>query len=98
MYCTSVLLLLLQKGKLKLLPHQEEQEDSTKFILLTFLSIACILGVLLASSLAYCLRHNSHYKLKDKLSGLGADPSADATEAYPVKINFSKFSPWICQT
>lgn len=70
------------KGKLKLLPHQEEQEDSTKFILLTFLSIACILGVLLASSLAYCLCHNSHYKLKDKLSGLGADPSADATEAY----------------
>ncbi|XP_031212551.1 receptor-type tyrosine-protein phosphatase N2 isoform X1 [Mastomys coucha] len=70
------------KGKLKLLPHQEEQEDSTKFIVLTFLSIACILGVLLASSLAYCFRHNSHYKLKDKLSGLGADPSADATEAY----------------
>ncbi|XP_055463518.1 receptor-type tyrosine-protein phosphatase N2 isoform X1 [Psammomys obesus] len=70
------------KGKLKLLPPQEEQEDSTKFIVLTFLSIACILGVLLASSLAYCLRHNSHYKLKDKLSGLGGDPSADATEAY----------------
>lgn len=70
------------KGKLKLLPHPEEQEDSTKFIVLTFLSIACILAVLLASSLAYCLRHNSHYKLKEKLSGLGADPSADATEAY----------------
>ncbi|XP_059135368.1 receptor-type tyrosine-protein phosphatase N2 [Peromyscus eremicus] len=70
------------KGKLKLLPHQEEQEDSTKFIVLTFLSIACILAVLLASSLAYCLRHNSHYKLKEKLSGLGGDPSADATEAY----------------
>lgn len=70
------------KGKLKLLPPQEEQEDSTKFIVLTFLSIACILGVLLASSFAYCLRHNSHYKLKDKLSGLGGDPSADATEAY----------------
>nr|XP_048293653.1 receptor-type tyrosine-protein phosphatase N2 [Myodes glareolus] len=70
------------KGKLKLLPHQEEQEDSTKFIVLTFLSIACIVVVLLASSLAYCLRHNSHYKLKEKLSGLGGDPSADATEAY----------------
>ncbi|KAL1791250.1 receptor-type tyrosine-protein phosphatase N2 [Sigmodon hispidus] len=70
------------KGKLKLLPHQEEQEDSTKFIVLTFLSIACIVLVLLASSLAYCLRHNSHYKLKEKFSGLGGDPSADATEAY----------------
>ncbi|XP_051033786.1 receptor-type tyrosine-protein phosphatase N2 [Phodopus roborovskii] len=70
------------KDKLKLLPHQEEQEDSTKFIVLTFLSIACIVAVLLASSFAYCLRHNSHYKLKEKLSGLGGDPSADATEAY----------------
>ncbi|XP_036061554.1 receptor-type tyrosine-protein phosphatase N2 [Onychomys torridus] len=78
-------LTILQSGigpKGKLLPPQEEQEDSTKFIVLTFLSIACILAVLLASSLAYCLRHNSHYKLKEKLSGLGGDPSADATEAY----------------
>uniref|UniRef100_UPI001E1B1BDF receptor-type tyrosine-protein phosphatase N2 n=1 Tax=Jaculus jaculus TaxID=51337 RepID=UPI001E1B1BDF len=70
------------KGKVKILPHQEEQEDSTKFIVLTFLSIACIVGVLLASGIIYCLRHSSHYKLKEKLSGLGGDPSADATAAY----------------
>ncbi|XP_008845500.1 receptor-type tyrosine-protein phosphatase N2 [Nannospalax galili] len=70
------------KDKLKILPRQEEQEDSTKYAVLTFLSIACMLVVLLASGLAYCLRHNSHYKLKEKLSGLGGDPNADATAAY----------------
>lgn len=78
---------ILQSGtgpssKLKLLPHPGDQEDSTKFIVLTFLSMACIVGVLLASSLIYCLRHSSHHKLKKKLSGLGGDPNADATAAY----------------
>ncbi|XP_048193731.1 LOW QUALITY PROTEIN: receptor-type tyrosine-protein phosphatase N2 [Perognathus longimembris pacificus] len=72
------------KAGLKLLPHesQDEQEDSTKFIVLTFLSVACIAGVLLASGLLYCLRHGSHHKLKEKLSGLGAGPSTEATAAY----------------
>nr|XP_034491292.1 receptor-type tyrosine-protein phosphatase N2 [Marmota flaviventris] len=70
------------KSRLTLLPHQGQQEDSTKFILLTFLSVACIMGVLLASSLIYCLRHSSRGKLKEKLSGLGGDQGADATSAY----------------
>uniref|UniRef100_A0A8C2UII7 Protein tyrosine phosphatase receptor type N2 n=2 Tax=Chinchilla lanigera TaxID=34839 RepID=A0A8C2UII7_CHILA len=78
---------ILQSGtgpssRLKLLPHRREQEDSTKFIVLTLLSMACIVGVLLASSLVYCLRHGSHHKLKQKLSGLGGDASVDATAAY----------------
>ncbi|KAH0506100.1 Receptor-type tyrosine-protein phosphatase N2 [Microtus ochrogaster] len=88
----------LQKGKLKLLPHQEEQEDSTKFIVLTFLSIACIVVVLLASSLAYCLRHNSHYKLKEKLSRLGGDPSADATEAYQCETEKQSNCPVLLES
>ncbi|XP_058153601.1 receptor-type tyrosine-protein phosphatase N2 isoform X2 [Dasypus novemcinctus] len=70
------------KSKIQLLPHQVEQEDSTKFIVLTLISIACIIGVLLASGIIYCLRHSSHYKLKEKLSGLGGDPGSDATAAY----------------
>ncbi|XP_069853267.1 receptor-type tyrosine-protein phosphatase N2 isoform X2 [Dipodomys merriami] len=80
-------LTILQSGvgpraRLKPPLHQGEQEDSTKFIVLTFLSIACIAGVLLASGLLYCLRHGSHRKLKERLSGLGAGPSTDATAAY----------------
>ncbi|XP_007504748.1 receptor-type tyrosine-protein phosphatase N2 isoform X1 [Monodelphis domestica] len=70
------------KSKLNLLPHGAEQEDSTKFIVLTLISIACIIGVLLASGVLYCLRHSSHHKLKEKLSALGADSGSDATAAY----------------
>ncbi|XP_039328836.1 receptor-type tyrosine-protein phosphatase N2 isoform X2 [Saimiri boliviensis] len=70
------------KSKFKFLPPPAEQEDSTKFIALTLVSLACILGVLLASGLLYCLRHSSQHRLKEKLSGLGGDPGADATAAY----------------
>uniref|UniRef100_A0A2K5S6Q1 Protein tyrosine phosphatase receptor type N2 n=1 Tax=Cebus imitator TaxID=2715852 RepID=A0A2K5S6Q1_CEBIM len=70
------------KSKFKFLPPQAEQEDSTKFIALTLVSLACILGVLLASGLIYCLRHSSQHRLKEKLSGLGGDPGADATATY----------------
>uniref|UniRef100_A0A7M4EDC0 Protein tyrosine phosphatase receptor type N2 n=1 Tax=Crocodylus porosus TaxID=8502 RepID=A0A7M4EDC0_CROPO len=72
----------LQKSKLRHLPQQAEEEDSTKFIVLTLLSITCIIGVLVASGVIYCLRHQSHHKLKEKLSTLGTDASSDATAAY----------------
>ncbi|XP_066483620.1 receptor-type tyrosine-protein phosphatase N2 [Tiliqua scincoides] len=72
-----------EKSKLKLLPHHaQEEEDATKFIILTLLSIACIFGVLLASGVIYCYRHSSHHKLKEKLTSLGSDTSSDATAAY----------------
>ncbi|KAM5157681.1 receptor-type tyrosine-protein phosphatase N2 [Mantella aurantiaca] len=71
-----------EKSKLKLLPHRLEEEDSTKFIILTLISIACIIGILSGSGVIYCLRHRSHHKLKEKLSALGGDSSADATSTY----------------
>ncbi|XP_019363492.1 PREDICTED: receptor-type tyrosine-protein phosphatase N2 [Gavialis gangeticus] len=71
-----------EKSKLRHLPQQAEEEDSTKFIVLTLLSITCIIGVLVASGVIYCLRHQSHHKLKEKLSTLGTDASSDATAAY----------------
>nr|KAF6419248.1 protein tyrosine phosphatase receptor type N2 [Rousettus aegyptiacus] len=70
-----------KKSKVKLLPHRAAQEDATKFAVLTLVSVAAIVGVLLASGAVYCLRHSSHYRLKERLSGLGA-PGPDATAAY----------------
>ncbi|XP_006143891.1 receptor-type tyrosine-protein phosphatase N2 [Tupaia chinensis] len=70
------------RSRLKLLPHQAEQEDSAKFIVLTLVSLAGIVGVLLASCLVYCLRHSSQSKLQEKLPGLGPGPGPDATAAY----------------
>ncbi|XP_053323030.1 receptor-type tyrosine-protein phosphatase N2 [Spea bombifrons] len=71
-----------QKSKLKFLTHHLEEENSTKFIILTLISIVCIIGVLTGSGVIYCLRHRSHHKLKEKLSALASDTSTDATNAY----------------
>ncbi|XP_072432306.1 receptor-type tyrosine-protein phosphatase N2 isoform X2 [Chiloscyllium punctatum] len=73
-----------EKSKLLAFPQRANEEDSTKFIILTIISIVCIIGVLVASGVIYCLRHSSHQKLKAKLGTLGHDATAgsDATNAY----------------
>ncbi|XP_062900486.1 receptor-type tyrosine-protein phosphatase N2 isoform X2 [Mobula hypostoma] len=73
-----------EKSKLRASPHWANEEESTKFIILTIISIVCIIGVLVASGIIYCLRHRSHHKLKEKLIALGHDAtvSSDATSAY----------------
>ncbi|XP_066544099.1 receptor-type tyrosine-protein phosphatase N2 [Amia ocellicauda] len=70
------------KSQLKLLPLKSDKEDSTKFLVLTVISIVCIVGVLMASVVVYCLRHRSHHKLKEKLTSIGSDASTDATATY----------------
>lgn len=75
----------LQRSRVKPLPHQAARDDSTKFVVLTLVSVVAIVGVLLASGVIYCLRHSSHHRLKEKLSGLVGDPGPDATNAYQVK-------------
>ncbi|XP_015210361.2 receptor-type tyrosine-protein phosphatase N2 isoform X1 [Lepisosteus oculatus] len=70
------------KSQLKLLPLKSDKENSTKFLILTLISIVCIIGVLVASGVIYCLRHRSHHKLKEKLTGLGSDTGSDATATY----------------
>ncbi|XP_029381160.1 receptor-type tyrosine-protein phosphatase N2-like isoform X2 [Echeneis naucrates] len=64
------------------IPTKYSQAESTKFLILTVVSILCIAGVLLASTVVYCLRHRSHHKLKEKLTNLGTDGGSDATATY----------------
>ncbi|XP_029308859.1 receptor-type tyrosine-protein phosphatase N2-like [Cottoperca gobio] len=64
------------------IPTKYSQAESTKFLVLTVVSILCIVGVLLASTVVYCLRHRSHHKLKEKLTNLGTDTGSDATATY----------------
>ncbi|KAM4604706.1 receptor-type tyrosine-protein phosphatase N2-like [Polymixia lowei] len=64
------------------IPTKYSQTESTKFFILTVVSILCIAGVLLASTVVYCLRHRSHHKLKEKLTNLGTDTGSDATATY----------------
>ncbi|XP_049641225.1 receptor-type tyrosine-protein phosphatase N2 [Suncus etruscus] len=49
------------------LPQQGDPEDSTKFAVLTLVSVAAIVGVLLASVAIHCLRHSSPSRLQKKL-------------------------------
>ncbi|XP_072364327.1 receptor-type tyrosine-protein phosphatase N2 isoform X2 [Scyliorhinus torazame] len=73
-----------EKSKLRAFPQWANEENSTKFIILTIISIICIFGVLVASGVIYCLRHRSHQALKEKLGTLGHDATSgsDATSAY----------------
>ncbi|XP_076156172.1 receptor-type tyrosine-protein phosphatase N2-like [Alosa pseudoharengus] len=70
------------KTKLKQLPTKYSRSESTKYLVLTAVSLVCIVGVLMASVVVYCLRHRSHHKLKEKLSTLGTDTASDATATY----------------
>ncbi|XP_037537333.1 receptor-type tyrosine-protein phosphatase N2 [Nematolebias whitei] len=69
-------------SQIKQIPTKYSQGESTKFLVLTVVSILCIVGVLLTSTVVYCLRHRSHHKLKEKLTNLGTDTSSDATATY----------------
>uniref|UniRef100_A0A1A7XMF9 Protein tyrosine phosphatase, receptor type, N polypeptide 2 n=1 Tax=Iconisemion striatum TaxID=60296 RepID=A0A1A7XMF9_9TELE len=69
-------------SQIKQIPTKYSQGESTKFLILTVVSILCIVGVLLASTVVYCLRNRSHHKLKEKLTNLGTDTSGDATATY----------------
>ncbi|XP_078029087.1 receptor-type tyrosine-protein phosphatase N2-like isoform X1 [Epinephelus lanceolatus] len=70
------------ESQINQIPTKYSQAESTKFFILTIVSILCIVGVLLASTVVYCLRHRSHHKLKEKLTNLGADTGSDATATY----------------
>lgn len=76
--------LLLQENQIKQIRTKYSSAEPTKYLVLTVVSILCIVGVLLASTVVYCLRHRSHHKLKEKLTNLGTDAAGDATATYQV--------------
>ncbi|XP_060728397.1 solute carrier organic anion transporter family member 5A1b isoform X2 [Tachysurus vachellii] len=70
------------KTTLNQIPTKYSHSESMKFLILTIISIVCIIMVLLISSIIYCLRHRSHHKLKEKLTNLSTDPATEATATY----------------
>ncbi|KAK1790652.1 hypothetical protein P4O66_014514, partial [Electrophorus voltai] len=70
------------KSKLSEIPTKYSRSESLKFLILTVISIVCIIGVLLISTVIYCVRHRSHHKLKEKLTNLSTDPATEATATY----------------
>ncbi|XP_058228731.1 solute carrier organic anion transporter family member 5A1b isoform X2 [Hemibagrus wyckioides] len=70
------------KTTLSQIPTKYSHSESMKFLILTVVSIVCIIVVLLISTIIYCLRHRSHHKLKEKLTNLSTDPATEATATY----------------
>ncbi|CAL8314620.1 unnamed protein product, partial [Gadus morhua 'NCC'] len=64
------------------IPNKYSQAESTKFMVLTVVSLLCTAAVPLASTVVYCLRHRSHHRLKQNFSSLGGNAPGDATSTY----------------
>uniref|UniRef100_A0A9J7Z8P3 Protein tyrosine phosphatase receptor type N2 n=1 Tax=Cyprinus carpio carpio TaxID=630221 RepID=A0A9J7Z8P3_CYPCA len=74
---------LSDRGKLNHIPVvKQSQVEPGNFLILVVVSMVFIVMVLGMSGALYCLRHRSHHKLKEKLSGLGSYTGHDATAAY----------------
>ncbi|XDV18070.1 hypothetical protein PO909_023842 [Leuciscus waleckii] len=74
---------ILQRGKLNHIPLvKHSRVEPGNFLILVVVSMVFIVMVLGMSGTLYCLRHRSHHKLKEKLTGLGNDTGHDATAAY----------------
>uniref|UniRef100_A0A8C9W8K5 Protein tyrosine phosphatase receptor type N2 n=1 Tax=Scleropages formosus TaxID=113540 RepID=A0A8C9W8K5_SCLFO len=78
----STALRSVSKSTLTQLPTRNSQAESTKFLILTVISIVCIIGVLVASTVVYVLRHRSHHKLKEKLTSLATDTASGPSATY----------------
>ncbi|XP_072543257.1 receptor-type tyrosine-protein phosphatase N2 [Salminus brasiliensis] len=74
---------LSDKTKLNQIPIiKHSHVEPSNFLVLSMVSVAFIAMVLGLSGTLFCMRHRSHYKLKERLASLGTDTSHDATAAY----------------
>eukprot|EP00061_Rhincodon_typus_P007481 g29220.t1 len=56
--------------------------DTFRFLLLTFIAVACIAGILIAGAIIICLRQNAKQRQKEKLAGLGPEGGTDTSLEY----------------
>ncbi|XP_027638142.1 receptor-type tyrosine-protein phosphatase-like N isoform X3 [Falco peregrinus] len=51
-------------------------------VLLTFITLACVAGIAIAASAAFCLRRHAKQREKERLAALGPEGAADTTFEY----------------
>ncbi|XP_069083263.1 receptor-type tyrosine-protein phosphatase-like N isoform X1 [Pleurodeles waltl] len=56
--------------------------DTFRFVLLTFIALACIAGLVIAASVIYCLRQHAKQREKERLAGIGPDGAPDSSMEY----------------
>ncbi|XP_067843104.1 receptor-type tyrosine-protein phosphatase-like N [Heptranchias perlo] len=64
------------------LPKPARHSDTFRFLLLTFIAVACIAGILIAGAVIFCLRQNAKQRHKEKLAGLGPEGGTDTSLEY----------------
>ncbi|XP_072436071.1 receptor-type tyrosine-protein phosphatase-like N isoform X1 [Chiloscyllium punctatum] len=64
------------------LPKPARHSDTFRFLLLTFIAVACIAGILIAGAVIICLRQNAKQRQKEKLAGLGPEGGTDTSLEY----------------
>ncbi|XP_069792065.1 protein tyrosine phosphatase receptor type Na isoform X2 [Narcine bancroftii] len=70
-----------ERNAFYLLPKPARQSNTFRFLLLTFIAVACIAGVLIAGAVIFCLRQNAKRRQK-KLSGMGTEGAGDTSLEY----------------
>lgn len=58
--------------------------DGFHTVLLTFIVLACVAGIAIAASAAFCLRRHAKQREKERLAALGPEGAADTTLEYQV--------------
>ncbi|XP_078407442.1 receptor-type tyrosine-protein phosphatase-like N [Cetorhinus maximus] len=64
------------------LPKPARHSNTFRFLLLTFIAVACIAGILIAGAVIFCLRQNAKQRQKEKLAGLGPEGGTDTSFEY----------------
>ncbi|NWR26733.1 PTPRN protein, partial [Tachuris rubrigastra] len=62
--------------------HTSRFRDGFHSVLLTFIVLACVAGIAIAVSAAFCLRRHAKQREKERLAALGPEGAADTTFEY----------------
>ncbi|XP_027734592.1 receptor-type tyrosine-protein phosphatase-like N isoform X1 [Empidonax traillii] len=62
--------------------HPSRFRDGFHSVLLTFIVLACVAGIAIAVSAAFCLRRHAKQREKERLAALGPEGAADTTFEY----------------
>uniref|UniRef100_A0A8C6NE49 Uncharacterized protein n=1 Tax=Melopsittacus undulatus TaxID=13146 RepID=A0A8C6NE49_MELUD len=62
--------------------HPSHFGDGFHTVLLTFIVLACMAGIAIAASAAFCLRRHAKQREKERLAALGPEGAADTTLEY----------------
>ncbi|KAM9304961.1 receptor-type tyrosine-protein phosphatase-like N isoform 1-T1 [Gastrophryne carolinensis] len=71
-----------QRSNATTYPHVARFGDTFRFVVLIFIALACIAGIVIASTVIFCIRQHAKQREKERLAGLGPEAGGDSTYEY----------------